>query len=148
MTYFQGFVCFGCGTQYRADQDLLLCPACDNLLDARYDLAGVKRDLDRDAFAVRPTGVWRWRELLPILDPAAIVTLGEGWHNNHHYYQSSANQGFYWWEIDISYYIIKSLEKVGLVWDVRTPPRKKLTVNRVSRPKRRRKRRRELVGAR
>lgn len=78
MIYFQGFVCFGCSAKYRADQDLLLCPSCHNLLDAVYDVEGVKRDLDRDAFAARPTGVWRWRELLPILDPAAIVTLGEG----------------------------------------------------------------------
>jgi stearoyl-CoA desaturase (delta-9 desaturase) len=56
----------------------------------------------------------------------ALLTLGEGWHNNHHHYQSSANQGFFWWEIDISYYIIKGFEKVGLVWDVRKPPRHKL----------------------
>jgi stearoyl-CoA desaturase (delta-9 desaturase) len=52
----------------------------------------------------------------------ALITLGEGWHNNHHHYQSSANQGFYWWEIDVSYYILKTLEFVGLVWDVRSAP--------------------------
>lgn len=52
----------------------------------------------------------------------ALITLGEGWHNNHHYYQSSARQGFFWWEIDISYYIIKMLSFVGIVWDVREPP--------------------------
>jgi stearoyl-CoA desaturase (Delta-9 desaturase) len=51
----------------------------------------------------------------------ALITLGEGWHNNHHHYMSSANQGFMWWEIDISYYVICLLEKVGLVWDVRRP---------------------------
>lgn len=51
----------------------------------------------------------------------ALITLGEGWHNNHHYYQSSANQGFFWWEVDISYYIIRALSVVGLVWDVRRP---------------------------
>lgn len=56
----------------------------------------------------------------------ALFTLGEGWHNNHHYYQSSANQGFRWWEIDISYYIIRLMGKIGLVWDIRTPPQKKL----------------------
>ena len=39
----------------------------------------------------------------------ALLTLGEGWHNNHHHYQSCARQGFYWWEIDITYYIIKML---------------------------------------
>jgi stearoyl-CoA desaturase (delta-9 desaturase) len=57
----------------------------------------------------------------------ALITLGEGWHNNHHHYQSSANQGFFWWEIDISYYIIRLLSFVGLVWDVRKPGAKALT---------------------
>jgi len=56
----------------------------------------------------------------------ALVTLGEGWHNNHHHYQSSANQGFFWWEVDVTYYLIRLLAGVGLVWDVRTPPRAKL----------------------
>ena len=49
--------------------------------------------------------------------------MGEGWHNNHHHYMNSANQGFYWWEIDMSYYLLKGLEKVGLVWDVRKAPK-------------------------
>ncbi len=54
----------------------------------------------------------------------AVLTMGEGWHNNHHYYQSSANQGFRWWEIDGSFYLIRLFQLVGLVWDVRTAPRK------------------------
>jgi stearoyl-CoA desaturase (delta-9 desaturase) len=53
----------------------------------------------------------------------AVLTLGEGWHNNHHHYQSSANQGFRWWEIDVGYYLIRGLAAVGLVWGVRRPPR-------------------------
>lgn len=52
----------------------------------------------------------------------AILTLGEGWHNNHHYYPVSARQGFVWWEIDITYYILKGLSWIGLVWDIKTPP--------------------------
>lgn len=56
----------------------------------------------------------------------ALITMGEGWHNNHHHYQSSANQGFRWWEIDMSYYLIRLMGCVGLVWDIRTPPRAKL----------------------
>jgi stearoyl-CoA desaturase (delta-9 desaturase) len=56
----------------------------------------------------------------------ALITLGEGWHNNHHHYQSSANQGFYWWEIDVSYYVLKALSCFGVVWDVRRPPQKAL----------------------
>jgi len=56
----------------------------------------------------------------------AIITLGEGWHNNHHHYQSSANQGFYWWEIDVSYYILWIFSCFGLVWDLRKPGEKAL----------------------
>lgn len=56
----------------------------------------------------------------------ALLTLGEGWHNNHHHYQSSANQGFFWWEIDVSYYLIRMLGWIGLVWDIRTPPHAKV----------------------
>lgn len=52
----------------------------------------------------------------------ALITLGEGWHNNHHYYPGSERQGFYWWEIDVSHYILKALSWIGLVWDLRTPP--------------------------
>jgi stearoyl-CoA desaturase (Delta-9 desaturase) len=56
----------------------------------------------------------------------ALLTMGEGWHNNHHHYMSSANQGFRWWEIDVSYYVICLLDVFGVVWDVRKPPRAKL----------------------
>lgn len=52
----------------------------------------------------------------------AIITLGEGWHNNHHHYQASARQGFYWWEIDISYYVLRAMEALGIVWDLRRVP--------------------------
>ena len=52
----------------------------------------------------------------------ALITLGEGWHNNHHYYPGSERQGFYWWEIDISHYILTMMSWLGLVWDLRVPP--------------------------
>jgi len=52
----------------------------------------------------------------------AIITLGEGWHNNHHHYRSSTNQGFYWWEIDVSFYVLKLMSVVGLVRGIRKPP--------------------------
>ncbi|MCX4189439.1 acyl-CoA desaturase [Methylophaga sp. OBS3] len=52
----------------------------------------------------------------------ALLTLGEGWHNNHHHYPVSARQGFYWWEVDISFYLLKLMEKVGLIWGIRTVP--------------------------
>ena len=53
----------------------------------------------------------------------ALLTCGEGWHNNHHHYQSSARQGFRWWEIDVTYYLLRAMSLVGLVWDLRRPPR-------------------------
>ena len=52
----------------------------------------------------------------------ALITLGEGWHNNHHHYQAAARQGFYWWEVDMTYYILKGFEKLGLVRNLRQPP--------------------------
>jgi stearoyl-CoA desaturase (Delta-9 desaturase) len=52
----------------------------------------------------------------------AIITMGEGWHNNHHAYQSSVRQGFKWWEIDPTYYLLRTLSWIGLVWDLKTPP--------------------------
>ena len=52
----------------------------------------------------------------------AFFTLGEGWHNNHHAYQSSVRQGFRWWEIDVTFYVLKALSLVGIVWDLRSPP--------------------------
>ncbi|HEY0990338.1 MAG TPA: acyl-CoA desaturase [Kofleriaceae bacterium] len=52
----------------------------------------------------------------------AVITMGEGWHNNHHHYMSSANQGFRWYEIDVSYYLLVALSKLGVVWDVRRAP--------------------------
>lgn len=52
----------------------------------------------------------------------AILTTGEGWHNNHHHFPGSARQGFFWWEIDITYYVLLGLAKLGLVWDVRRVP--------------------------
>lgn len=54
----------------------------------------------------------------------ALITLGEGWHNNHHRYPGSERQGFYWWEIDISHYILKVLSWFGVVWELRRPPEK------------------------
>lgn len=53
----------------------------------------------------------------------AILTLGEGWHNNHHYYMNSVRQGFRWWQIDITYYILRLMSFVGLVSDLKMPPK-------------------------
>ena len=61
----------------------------------------------------------------------ALITLGEGWHNNHHRYMASANQGFYWWQIDLTYYVLRLLQAVGVVWELRTPPPHVLAEGRV-----------------
>jgi stearoyl-CoA desaturase (delta-9 desaturase) len=60
----------------------------------------------------------------------AIFTLGEGWHNNHHHFPSSARQGFYWWEIDLTYYGLKILSAFGLIWDLRKVPAEVLSQKR------------------
>lgn len=52
----------------------------------------------------------------------ALLTFGEGWHNNHHYYAHSARQGFYWWEVDFTYYFLRGLYALGLIWDLKTVP--------------------------
>jgi len=53
----------------------------------------------------------------------ALITLGEGWHNNHHRYQSSTRNGFYWWELDITYYGLKALSYTGLIWGLKPVPK-------------------------
>ena len=52
----------------------------------------------------------------------AMITLGEGWHNNHHHFPSATPQGFYWWQIDVTYYVLKVLSIFRVVWDLRLPP--------------------------
>jgi len=52
----------------------------------------------------------------------ALLTLGEGWHNNHHFYPTTANQGWFWWELDLSWLMLRGLRRVGVVRDLRAPP--------------------------
>jgi stearoyl-CoA desaturase (delta-9 desaturase) len=52
----------------------------------------------------------------------ALITFGEGWHNNHHHFPASARQGFFWWEIDLTWYALKILGWLRLVWDLKTVP--------------------------
>ncbi|MGD9763255.1 MAG: acyl-CoA desaturase [Candidatus Binatia bacterium] len=64
----------------------------------------------------------------------ALLTMGEGWHNNHHRYMNSVRQGFFWWEIDASYCVLKVLERLGVVWDLHLPPRKLLDIEAAAPP--------------
>lgn len=57
----------------------------------------------------------------------ALLTCGEGWHNNHHHFQASARQGFRWWEIDLSFYVLRLLAVLRVVRDLKEPPAKALT---------------------
>ena len=59
----------------------------------------------------------------------AVLTNGEGWHNNHHHYQASARQSFRWWEWDPTYYVLWTLSKVGIVRDLKQPTPEILTTN-------------------
>jgi stearoyl-CoA desaturase (delta-9 desaturase) len=52
----------------------------------------------------------------------ALLTFGEGWHNNHHHFPGAARQGFYWWEIDLTYYGLRVLAALGVIWDLRPVP--------------------------
>ena len=64
----------------------------------------------------------------------ALLTMGEGWHNNHHYYPRAANQGFRWYQVDLTFYVLKLLSVFGLVWDIHTPPQKVLDGELESKP--------------
>ena len=54
----------------------------------------------------------------------ALFAAGEGWHNNHHRFQRAARNGFYWWEFDPTWYVIRAMQAVGLVWDVQPVPKR------------------------
>ena len=54
----------------------------------------------------------------------AVITLGEGWHNNHHFHPGTARQGFFWWEFDPAYYALWCMSKLGIVWDLRPAPKR------------------------
>ncbi|MGW0503746.1 threonine synthase [Micromonospora sp. NPDC003241] len=70
--------CPRCGTEHDAGVPQNLC-ACGSPLLARYDLAAVRRTVEPERFGLRPADLWRYRELLPVADPAFVTTLGEGW---------------------------------------------------------------------
>lgn len=59
----------------------------------------------------------------------ALLTFGEGWHNNHHHYPATARQGFMWWEIDLTFYLLKLMEKLGIIWNVKGVPKSVLEKN-------------------
>ena len=64
----------------------------------------------------------------------ALLTFGEGWHNNHHHYPGATRQGFYWWEVDLTYYGLLALSKIGLIWDLKPVPERALSTRRIDAP--------------
>ena len=52
----------------------------------------------------------------------ALLTFGEGWHNNHHYYPGAVRQGFYWWEIDLTFYALWVMSRLGIIWELNAVP--------------------------
>ncbi len=70
--------CPVCGSHFNPAAPQTICAACVSPLLCQYDLVALKRELDRDAIPVRTRGIWRWHEMLPVLDPSHRLTLGEG----------------------------------------------------------------------
>jgi stearoyl-CoA desaturase (delta-9 desaturase) len=90
---------------------------------ATYTINSLSHVFGRRRFATRDTSRNNW--LL------ALITLGEGWHNNHHHFSASARQGFYWWEIDVTYYVLKVMSWMRLVWDLKPVPPQALERGRI-----------------
>lgn len=78
MSYFSHLECSYCGKVYDADRLIRVCSSCERPLLARYDLTVAAGQIDREELAARPSGLWRFHELLPVRDARYIVTLGEG----------------------------------------------------------------------
>ncbi|MDP1546504.1 MAG: threonine synthase [Anaerolineales bacterium] len=77
-SYMTNLQCSGCGKIYSIEQIHTFCPDCQSTLLVNYDLKSARQHLDRDEIARRLKGMWRWHEVLPVIDPANQVTLGEG----------------------------------------------------------------------
>jgi stearoyl-CoA desaturase (delta-9 desaturase) len=52
-----------------------------------------------------------------------LLAMGEGWHNTHHAFPTSARHGLRWWQLDVSYWVIRAMERLGIAWDVKVPTR-------------------------
>ena len=77
-SYLDHLECTQCGKAYTHTELRKVSPCCGKVLFARYDLAKMRKEVDRDAMASRSPNMWRFSELLPVNDPANVITLGEG----------------------------------------------------------------------
>jgi threonine synthase len=78
ISYITHLECSGCGEKYSHEQVHTFCPICQSPLLPRYDLTGVRQNIDRDVITRRKKGMWRWQELLPVLNAENQIFLGEG----------------------------------------------------------------------
>jgi threonine synthase len=78
MTYLTDLKCSACGGLYSPDEIQTFCLQCQAPLLAQYDLEAARREIDRDVFRLRPRGMWRWHEMLPVHEPENRINLGEG----------------------------------------------------------------------
>jgi stearoyl-CoA desaturase (delta-9 desaturase) len=84
------------------------------LAHATFMVNSLAHTFGRRRFATRDTSRNNWW--------LALLTFGEGWHNNHHRYPGSARQGLHWWEIDLTWYALRLMAALGVIWDLRTVP--------------------------
>ena len=78
VSYIKDLTCSGCGRVFSVHDILTYCPDCQSPILVNYDLADARRHVDRSEIHSRLKGMWRWHELLPVLDPQNMVSLGEG----------------------------------------------------------------------
>jgi stearoyl-CoA desaturase (delta-9 desaturase) len=90
------------------------CISTVALYHATFSVNSLAHTIGRRRYATRDHSRNNWW--------LALLTFGEGWHNNHHHFPGSARQGFYWWEVDITYYILRALAAAGLVWNLKAVP--------------------------
>lgn len=77
-SYLSHLQCTACDQTYSASDLHTTCPACGKVLFARYDLDAARKHLTHEALLARPPAMWRWQEIMPVLDPENVVSLGEG----------------------------------------------------------------------
>jgi len=90
------------------------CISTVALYHATFSVNSLAHTIGRRRYATRDQSRNNWW--------LALLTFGEGWHNNHHHFPGAARQGFFWWEIDITYYILRALAATGLVWNLKPVP--------------------------
>src|SRR5688572_19175994 len=78
VSFLSNLECSGCAKEYSYEQVHTFCLDCQSPLVAKYNLGAVRKDVDRDLVSQRPKGMWRWHELLPVLNEENQISLGEG----------------------------------------------------------------------